>query len=60
MTSKEKGRQMGDPIPNFVWQDEPESNSQVTKLQAAKLARCCAISFAMAEILAPLAFGEVR
>jgi hypothetical protein len=60
MTSKEKGRREGDPIPNFgVWRDTAESKSNLHHLQALRLSRRCAISIAMAAIVAPLLHGEV-
>ncbi len=39
---------------------EPESKSPLADLQARRLTRQCAISLAMAAILAPLAFGEAE
>lgn len=37
----------------------PESKSSLRELQACHLTRRCAISFAMASILAPLIHGEL-
>lgn len=37
---------------------DPESNRTVLNLQAAAISRRCAISIAMAAIVAPFAFGE--
>lgn len=37
---------------------DPESNRTVIKLQASVLTRRCAISWAMAAVVAPFAFGE--
>jgi hypothetical protein len=60
MIPNEKGRPAGgDPIPNIVYHDEPESISQRHILQVIQLTRRCAISAATAAILAPLIFGEV-
>ncbi|WP_143046577.1 hypothetical protein [Bradyrhizobium erythrophlei] len=59
MAEKEKGRREGDPIPNNgVWRDTAESKAPLVKLQAARLTRRCAISLAMASIVAPIVFGE--
>jgi hypothetical protein len=61
MSSKEKGRRRGDPIPNnVVRQDKPESKPTLRYLQAVSLTRRCAISLAMAAIVAPLLHGEAR
>jgi hypothetical protein len=38
--------------------NSPESKSPLVDLQVRQLTRRCAISFAMAAIVAPLAFGE--
>jgi hypothetical protein len=38
----------------------PESKSSLRELQACHLTRRCAISFAMAAIVAPLLHGEAR
>jgi hypothetical protein len=59
MARKEKGRPFagGDPIPNGVCQDATESIAQPLILQVSRLTRRCAISAAMAETIAPLAFG---
>lgn len=37
---------------------DPESKSPLANLQARKLTRRCAISLAMAAIVAPLVYGE--
>ncbi|MCP2219932.1 hypothetical protein [Bradyrhizobium elkanii] len=59
MAEKEKGRQEGSPIPNDgVWRDAAESKAPLLKLQAARLTRRCAISLAMASIVAPLFHGD--
>ncbi|MGY4160504.1 hypothetical protein ACVINW_006346 [Bradyrhizobium sp. USDA 4461] len=58
MAEKEKGRREGDPIPNGVWRDAEESKAPLLKLQAARLTRRCAISLAMASIVAPLLHGD--
>ena len=56
---KEKGRPAGgDPIPNaLVCQDNSEFATAPLILQVSQLTRRCAVSAAMAETLAPLAFG---
>ena len=60
MVSKEKGRREGDPIPNvYVCQDNSESKLSILDRQVFCLTRRCAISAAMAAIMAPLIFGEV-
>ncbi|SHM41311.1 hypothetical protein [Bradyrhizobium lablabi] len=59
MDRKEKARANG-PIPNaVVYHDSPESNLSLLHLQASRLTRRCAITTAMAAILAPLVFGEM-
>lgn len=40
--------------------NNPESKSSLLELQACHLTRRCAISFAMASIVAPLLHGEAR
>lgn len=58
MAFNEKGRPAGgDPIPYIVRQDNLESKPQPLILQVSRLTRRCAVSAAMAEALAPLAFG---
>lgn len=37
---------------------DPESNSTLRKLQASRLTRRCAVTFSMAETIAPLVFLE--
>lgn len=60
MAEKEKGRREGSPIPNDgVWRDAAESKTPLHKLQAVRLTRRCAISMAMASVVAPLLHGEV-
>ncbi|WP_143278237.1 hypothetical protein [Bradyrhizobium sp. UFLA03-84] len=59
MAENEKGRREGDPIPNGVWRDAAESKAPLLKLQAVRLTRRCAISLAMASVIAPLMHGEV-
>ena len=56
--TKEKGRPAeGSPIPKVVvYHDSQESKASALKLQVSRLTRC-AVSAAMAEVLAPLAFG---
>jgi hypothetical protein len=59
MAEKEKGRREGDPIPNDgVWRDTSEFKAPLLKLQASRLTRRCALSFAMASIVAPLLHGD--
>ncbi|MGF6433581.1 hypothetical protein [Bradyrhizobium elkanii] len=59
MAEKEKGRREGSPIPNNgVWRDTAESKAPLLKLQAVHLTRRCAISMAMASIVAPLLHGD--
>jgi hypothetical protein len=61
MAEKEKAHQESGPIPNDgVWRDTSESKAPLIKLQAARLTRRCAISMAMASIVAPLVFGEAQ
>jgi hypothetical protein len=59
MTVKEKGRPAGgDPIPNcVVIHDAAEIKASPHFLQVSLLTRRCALSAALAEALAPLAFG---
>lgn len=58
MPVKEKARQNGEPIPNAILaQDRPESKASLLNLQVSILTRRCAVSAAMAETLAPLAFA---
>jgi hypothetical protein len=61
MAPKEKGRPAGgDLIPDYVCQDDLEFISpQPLILQVSRLTRRCAVSATMAELLAPLVFGEV-
>lgn len=59
MANKEKARLRGEPIPNAVLPDTAESKAPLLKLQAARLTRRCAISMAMASVVAPLLHGEV-
>jgi hypothetical protein len=59
MMLKEKGRREGDPIPYVVRQDNSEYATSKLHLQVFRLTRRCAISAAMAAIMAPLIFGEV-
>jgi hypothetical protein len=40
--------------------NSPETNSSLRTLQASRLTRRCAISVAMAAIVAPLIFGEAQ
>lgn len=40
--------------------NNPESSAHLRELQASRLTRRCAISFAMASIVAPLMHGEAR
>jgi hypothetical protein len=59
MALKEKARQSG-PIPNAVpGQGSAEFAPKPIILQVSALTRRCAISAAMAETIAPLAFGGV-
>jgi hypothetical protein len=46
------------PIPNYVV-DNAKSKTFILNLQVSRLTRRCAISVAMAETLAPLAFGAM-
>jgi hypothetical protein len=39
MRPKEKGRQKGDPIPNFVLADMSESKRNITRFQAESIAQ---------------------
>ena len=60
MASKEKGRR-SDPIPMTVLpQEQAEYTSVQLRLQASRLTGRCAVTAAMAAILAPLVFGEVQ
>jgi hypothetical protein len=56
MVSKEKARQSCGPIPEHVLEDTSEYATSKLHLQVFRLTRCCAISAAMAETLAPLVF----
>jgi hypothetical protein len=57
---KEKGRPAeGSPIPNVVLADATEFKAPLLNLQVSRLTSRCAVSAAMAAILAPLIFGEV-
>jgi hypothetical protein len=60
MATKEKAHLSGGPIPNAVLADASELKASLLSLQAHQLARRCAISAAMAAIIAPLVFGEVQ
>jgi hypothetical protein len=57
---KEKGRLAeGSPIPKIIpRQEQPEFSDICRELQVAKLTRRCAMSAAMAAIMAPFVFGE--
>ena len=56
---KEKARQWGEPLPNaVVCQDSSEDGMSTRDFQVARITRRCAISTAMAAIIAPLLFGE--
>ena len=56
MSKKEKARANG-PIPSAVVNHDATETK--ISLQARQLARRCAVTAAMAAILAPLVFGEV-
>jgi hypothetical protein len=59
MTSKEKGRLEGSPIPNVVVrQDATEFRTSLRHLQTLRLTRHCAISFAMAAAIVPYVYGD--
>ena len=55
MTEKEKARANG-PIPNAVLADCAELNASLLTFQVARLTRRCAITVAMAAIVAPLIY----
>lgn len=57
MAETEKARVNG-PIPKCVLADAAEFKANPINLQVSALTRRCAISVAMAEALAPLAFGS--
>lgn len=59
MPEKEKAHQSGGPIPNYVLADAESIALSQLNLQVSRLTRRCAISTAMAETLAPLAFGAL-
>jgi hypothetical protein len=57
---KEKGRPAeGSPNPKFVMADNADQTTNRLNLQVSRLTSRCAVSAAMAEALAPLAFGVV-
>ncbi len=56
MPIKEKARANG-PIPNAVLADLESITPSLLSLQASRLVRLYAVNAAMAETLAPLAFG---
>ncbi|QDM27518.1 hypothetical protein FNL56_16355 [Tardiphaga sp. vice304] len=59
--TKEKARQWGELLPNAdVCQDNLEYVTATREYQVSRITRRCAISAAMAAIIAPLVFGEVR
>lgn len=58
---KEKGRPAeGSPIPKIVLgRNGAEDTKSLLNLQVAQITRRCAISAAMAAVVAPIMFGEV-
>jgi hypothetical protein len=57
MSSIEKGRHEGSPIPKVVLADTPEFTANQFRLQIIQLTQRYAISAGMAEALAPMVFG---
>ncbi|WP_168204675.1 hypothetical protein [Tardiphaga sp. vice304] len=55
-----KARFEGEPISNDVCQDNSEHSAATREYQVSRITRRCAISAAMAAIIAPLVFGEGR
>ena len=59
MTSKEKARLRGEPIPSVVpTTGNTEFIELALTLQVSRIVRRCAVSAAAAELLAPLVFGS--